>query len=81
MQIHISYIHICSYCNVLLLLHVHILALESQGRPILNGGLTVRGTSPFSDIGSTFQYVRNPTEESVSTPGPLQAELTVMVSI
>ena len=66
-----------------MLLHVHILALESQGRPILNGGLTVRGTSSFPDIGSTvtFQYVRNPTEEFVSTSGPLQAELTVMVSI
>ena len=64
-----------------MLLHVHILALESQGSAILNGGLRVRGTSSFPDNGSTFQYVRNPTEESVSTSGPLQAELTVMVSI
>ena len=64
-----------------MLLHVHILALGSQGWTILNGGLRVGGTPSFSDNESTFQYVRNPTEESVSTSGPLQAELIVMVSI
>ena len=54
-------------------------ALQSQGQPILNGGFTVRGTSSIYAMGSEFQYVRNSTEESVSTSGPLQQDLTVQV--
>ena len=60
---------------------ITFVALESQGQAILNGGYRVRVTSSFKAIGNVFQYVRSSTEESVSTSGPLQQELTVQVNI
>ena len=59
---------------------VHFVALESEGRAILNGGLIVYSTLSFSAVGNTFQYVRNSNEESVFTSGPLQHPLTVQVN-
>ena len=56
-------------------------ALASQGKAILNGGYRVHSTSSFTAIGNEFHYIRSSTEESVSTPGPLQQELTVQVNI
>ena len=41
----------------------------------------MRVTSSFTATGNVFQYVRSSTEESVSTSGPLQQELTVQVNI
>ena len=61
--------------------NLQFVALESQGLAILNGGFRVRGTSSFSAVGNTFQYVRSSTEESVSISGPLQQQITIQVNI
>ena len=74
--------HICVLVNtwpIISNVFTFYIALQSQGQPILNNGFRVRETSSFSAIGSTFQYVRSSTEESVFTTGPLQQQLTIQV--
>lgn len=60
--------------------NIYCVALESQGRPVLNGGSIVRGSMLFRAIGSIFLYIRDSTEEFVFTYGPLQQPLTVQVN-
>jgi len=63
------------------IIKIQSVALRSHGQPILNGYLEVhRQTISITAMGSVFHYVTTLIEESVSTAGPLQQDLTVQVS-